>query len=167
MWPCAGKAQFPRAIRPKKECIKSYETYFANTLNLNDKGPSLKWVCSPKFYDHLAIRPWLKISPQSSLSVIYYLTISAWQWLLSFTCVCVCVCVCVQGIYTPCISMQIKSNKSLSRRGTGPALSFAERAAVSSPFLHRISVVCVNLSHLIHNTADTVDQCPPHPFPSV
>ena len=40
--PCAGKGGFPRAIRPKKECIKSYETYFANSLNLNDKGPSMK-----------------------------------------------------------------------------------------------------------------------------
>ena len=39
---CARKSRFPEAIRPKKECIKSYETYFANTLNLNDKSPSLK-----------------------------------------------------------------------------------------------------------------------------
>ena len=30
------------AIWPKKECIKSYEICFANTLNLNDKGPSMK-----------------------------------------------------------------------------------------------------------------------------
>ena len=36
------KGQIPRVIRPKKECIKSYETYFVNTLNLNDKGPSMK-----------------------------------------------------------------------------------------------------------------------------
>ena len=35
-------------IRPKKECIKSCETHFANTLNLNDKGPSMQWVCFPK-----------------------------------------------------------------------------------------------------------------------
>ena len=46
--PCAGKGRFPGAIRPKKECIKSYETYFANTLNLNDKGPSIEWVCFSK-----------------------------------------------------------------------------------------------------------------------
>ena len=46
--PCAGKGGFPRAIRPKKEYIKSYETYFPNTLNLNDKGPSMKLVCFPK-----------------------------------------------------------------------------------------------------------------------
>ena len=32
-WPSAGKGEFPRAIRSKKECIKPYETYFANTLN--------------------------------------------------------------------------------------------------------------------------------------
>ena len=48
LWPCAGKGGFPWAIRPKKECIKSCETCFANTLNLNDKGPSMKWVCFPK-----------------------------------------------------------------------------------------------------------------------
>ena len=42
MWPCAGKGGFPRAIKPKKECIISYETYFANTFNFNDKGPSMK-----------------------------------------------------------------------------------------------------------------------------
>ena len=52
-----------------------------------------------------------------------------------------------------------KSNKSLSRQGTGPALSFTERVAVSSLFLHRISVICVNLFHLTHNTEDTVGQC--------
>ena len=48
VWPSAGKGRFPRAIRPKKECIKSYVTCFANTLNLNDKGLSKKWVCFPK-----------------------------------------------------------------------------------------------------------------------
>ena len=42
--PCAGTSGFWQgAIRPKKECIKSYETYFAkNVLNLNAKGPSTK-----------------------------------------------------------------------------------------------------------------------------
>ena len=34
------RGRFPRVIRPKKECIKSCETCFANTLNLNDKDPS-------------------------------------------------------------------------------------------------------------------------------
>ena len=81
VWPCAGKGGFPRAIRPKKECIKSCVTYFANTLSLNDKGPSIKWVCSPKFSGPLTIWSWLKISPQSSLNVIYCLIITAWQWL--------------------------------------------------------------------------------------
>ena len=33
---------YRRGIRPKKEYMKSYETYFANTLNLNGKGPSMK-----------------------------------------------------------------------------------------------------------------------------
>ena len=46
--PCAGKGRFSWTIRPEKECIKSCESCFANTLNLNDKGPSMKWVCFPK-----------------------------------------------------------------------------------------------------------------------
>ena len=84
---CAGKGRFPRAIRPKKEYIKSCETYFANTLNLNYKGPSMKWVCFSKFYSPLANWPWLRISPQSSLYVIYCLILTAWQWLMSFICI--------------------------------------------------------------------------------
>ena len=36
------KGQVPQAIRLKKGCIESCETCFANTLNLNDKGPSMK-----------------------------------------------------------------------------------------------------------------------------
>ena len=36
------KGQVPWVMRPEKECIKSGETCFANTLNLNDKGPSMK-----------------------------------------------------------------------------------------------------------------------------
>ena len=55
--------------------------------------------------------------------------------------------------------MQIKPNKSLPRQAMGLALSFTARLAVSSLFLHRISVVCVNLSCLIHNAADTVGRC--------
>ena len=81
------KGQIPRVIRPKKECIKSCETCFANTLNLNDKCPSLRWVCFPKSYSPLAKWPWLRISPQSSLFVIYCLILTAWQWLMSFTCI--------------------------------------------------------------------------------
>ena len=58
MWPCAGKGRFPGEIRPKKECIKSCENCFANTINLNDKGPSLKWACFPKVlwpFSHLTV----------------------------------------------------------------------------------------------------------------
>ena len=62
VWPCAGKGRFPGAIRPKKEYIKPCETYFANTLNINDKDGSMEWVCSPKFYGPLAIWTWLKPS---------------------------------------------------------------------------------------------------------
>ena len=47
----------------------------------------MKWVCFPKFYSLLGIWPWLRISPQSSLFVIYCLTLTAWQWLMSFTCI--------------------------------------------------------------------------------
>ena len=47
----------------------------------------MKWVCFPKFYSPLGIWPWLRISPQSSLFVIYRLTLTAWQWLMSFTCI--------------------------------------------------------------------------------
>ena len=86
--PCAGKSGFPGAIRPERECIKSCETCFANTLNINDKGPSMKWVCFPRSYSPLANWPWLRISPHSSLNVIYCLIITAWQWLMSFTYIC-------------------------------------------------------------------------------
>ena len=35
--------RFLGKIRPKKECIKSRETCFVkNTLNLNNRGPSIK-----------------------------------------------------------------------------------------------------------------------------
>ena len=74
------RAGSPRAIRPKKECIKSCETCFANTLNLNDKGPSLKWVCFLQSYSPLANWPWLRIGPQSSLFVIYCLILTDYDW---------------------------------------------------------------------------------------
>ena len=61
---------------------------------------------------------------------------------------------------TPCVPMQIETTKSLSRRGTGPALSFTERVVVSALFLHRMSVFHVNLSHLIHNAVNTAGLCP-------
>ena len=41
----------------------------------------------PKVYSPLANWPWLRISPHTSLNVICCLTITAWQWLMSFTCV--------------------------------------------------------------------------------
>ena len=66
----------------------------------------MKWVCFPKFYSPLAIWPWLRISPQSSLSVIYCLIISAWQWLMSFP-------------YTPYIPTQIKTIKACQGKGQG------------------------------------------------
>ena len=96
----------PGVIRPKKECIKSFETCFANILNLNDKGPKA-WneFVPPKFYGPLAIWPWLKISPQSSLNVIS-LIITAWQWLMNFP-------------YMPCIPMQIKPIKACQGKGRG------------------------------------------------
>ena len=60
----------------------------------------------------------------------------------------------------PCIPMQIETIKSLSRLGTGPALSFTERVVVSALFLHRMSVFRVNLSRLIHNAVNTAGLCP-------
>ena len=116
--PCAGKGRFPRVIRPEKECIKSCETCFANSLNLNDKGPNTKWVCFPKFYGPLAIWPWLRISPHSSLNVIYCLILTAWQC-LSFT-------------YMPCIPVQIEPNKSPLRNRL-KALLLWEICYLSSP----------------------------------
>ena len=53
----------------------------------SDKGLSLHWVCFPKFHCPLAIWPWLRISPHSSLNVIYCLILTAWQWLMNFTCI--------------------------------------------------------------------------------
>ena len=77
---CAGKNGFPGAIRPKKEYIKSCETCFANTLNLNDKGQSMKWVCFLKSYSPLANWPWLRISPQSSLLSIVWSLLPDNDW---------------------------------------------------------------------------------------
>ena len=152
--PCAGKGgeKFPGVIRPKKECIKSCEICFANNLNLNDKGPSIEWVCSSKFNDPLAIWPWLRISPQSSLSVIYCLIISAWQWLMSFP-------------YTPYIPTQIKTIKACQGKDQG-SLFLREwprcsklfspwESGCAIPFPPQDSVVPVNLSPLSHNAVDT------------
>ena len=125
--------QFPGTIRPKKECIKSCETCFAkNTLNLNNKGPSIKWVCFTKFYGPLATWPWLRISPQSSLNVSYCLIITAWQCLMrSFT-------------YAPCVPRQTKPSKS-SLRNKLKALLLWETGHLSSPSgscLGRIILIC-------------------------
>ena len=82
--PWAGTGGFPGAIRPKKECIKSCETCFAkNVLNFVIRVQEWHEFVTPKFYGPLAIWPWLKISPQTSLNVIYCLIITAWQWLMS------------------------------------------------------------------------------------
>ena len=54
----------------------------------------------PSFYSSLANWPWLRISPHSSLNVIYCLILTAWQWLMSFT----------------CIPVQIEPNKSPLRK---------------------------------------------------
>ena len=69
-------------------------------IQFSDKGPSIKWVCFPKFYGPLANWPLLRISLQSSLYVIYCLILTAWQWLMSFT----------------CIPVQIEPNKSPLRK---------------------------------------------------
>ena len=139
---CAGKGRFPRAIRPKKECIKSCETCFANTLNLNDKGPSLRWVSFPKSYSPLANWPWPRISPQSSWFVIYYLILTAWQWLMSFT----------------CIPVQIEPNKSPLRKRLLVLLLW-EISHLSSP-----SRSCLGRLILIHGgwgRGSTVGRAPP------
>ena len=120
--------QIPWGIGPKKECIQSCETCFSNTLNLNDKGPSLKWVCFPKSYSPLANLPWLRISPQSSLYVIYCLILTAWQWLMSFT----------------CIPVQIEPSKSPLRKRL-LALLLWEIGHLSSPSrscLGRLILIC-------------------------
>ena len=122
------------ATRSKKECIKSCEICFAkNTLNLNDKGPSIKWVCFPKFCGPLAIWPWLRISPHSSLNVMYCLITTAWQWLMSFT----------------CIPVQIEPNKSPLRNRL-LALLLWEIGHLSSPSsssLGRLILLWTKLPH--------------------
>ena len=54
--------------------------------------------------------------------------------------------------YTPCIPMQIKAIKAHQGKSQG-ALLLSEWPAV--PFPPQDSVVCVNLSRLSHNAADT------------
>ena len=88
----------------------------------------MKWVCFPKFYSPLANWPWLRISPQSSLCVIYCLILTAWQWLMSFT----------------CILMQIEPNKCPLRKRLLVIL-FWEISYLSSPSrlcLGRLILTC-------------------------
>ena len=94
----------------------------------SDKGPSMKWVCFPKFYSPLANSPWLRITPQSSLYVIYCLILTAWQWLMIFT----------------CIPVQLESNKSPLRKRLW-ALLLWEISYLSSP-----SRSCLGRLILIH-----------------
>ena len=115
-------------------------------------------VVSPKFYGPLTIWSWLKISPQSSLNVIY-LIIIAWQWLMSFP-------------YTPCIPMQIKPIKVCQGKGGGSLLlrEWLRHSKVLSPwesdcarlFPPQDLVVHVNLSRLSHNTVNTACWFPRH-----
>ena len=146
MQPCAGKGRFPGdsdpgTIWPKKECIKSCETCFVYTLSLNDKGPSLKWVCFSKFYCSLANWPLLRISPHSSLYVIYCLILTAWQWLMSFT----------------CIPVQIEPNESLLRKKLLVLLlwEFGHLSSPSRSCLGRLILICSRWgtlwAKLLHN----------------
>ena len=105
----------------------------------------MEWkLCSPKFYGPLTIWPWLRISPQSSLNVIYYLIISVWQWLMSF-------------IYMPCIPMQIKPSKS-PLRNRFQALFLWEIGHLSSP-----TRSCLGRLILIHGSlGGALPVEPPH-----
>ena len=115
---------------------KSYETYFANTLNLNDKGPCMKWVCSPKFYGPLTIWPWLTISRHRSFNVIYCLILTAWQWLMSFT----------------CIPLQIEPNKSPLRKRLLAFLLWKYRLCPqSSPHFNNNKIILKNKINTILN----------------
>ena len=100
----------------------------------------MKWVCSPEFYGPLTIWPWLRISPQSSLKVIYYLIISAWQWLMRFTYI------------RPVFLCKLNPRKACPGKGqAGPFFHWKSSLVIPFP----PQDFCMNLSHLIHNTADT------------
>ena len=79
-----------QTFRPRKECIKSCETCFAkNAPDLNDESKhkmSLFLKVLWPFDVTLSIWPWLRISPSSSLNVIYSVIITAWQWLMLLIC---------------------------------------------------------------------------------
>ena len=141
------KGQVSEAIRPKKECIKSCEPCFAkNALNLNDKGPSIKWVCFPKFHGPLAIWPWLKISLHGSWNVIYCLIITTWQWLMSFTCI--------------CPAFLYKLNLIKAQWGTGSRPFSFERLAIFPP---QADHVLVDLFSSMADGGRALWAEPPHP----
>ena len=129
---CAGKGGFPGAIRPKKKYVKSCETCFTkNTLSFLIRVQAWNEFVSQsfiKFYSPLASWPWLRISPQSSLYVIYCLIPTAWRWLMSFT----------------CIPVQIEPSKSSLRKRL-LALLLWEIGHISSP-----SRSCLDRLILIH-----------------
>ena len=144
------------AICPEKECIKSCETCFAkNALKLiytKCLGFKQKMNLFPKvlgpFGITLSSRPWLRISPSSSLNFIYQpylpsLIITAWHWLMNFTC-------------TLCIPMQPEPNKS-SRKGVLEALFLWE---ISQSFLPNRSCLGSLISSMM--LGDTVGQGPLH-----
>ena len=82
----------------------------------------------PKFYSPLANWPWLRISPHNSLYVIYCLILTAWQWLMSFT----------------CIPVQIEPNKSPLKKRLLTLLLW-EIGHLSSPSrscLSRLTLIC-------------------------
>ena len=85
----------------------------------------MKWVCFLKFYSPLAIWPWLRIRPHSSLNVIYYLIITARQWLMSF-------------MDMPCIPVQINPVKA--RWGTGSWPFSFESSATFPPQADQVLV---------------------------
>ena len=74
----------------------------------------------PKFYGPLANWLWVRISPQSSLNVIYCLIITAWQW-------------CMRTFLDV---MLPESNTSLSRQGSESSLT--QRVAMPSLFSTRL-----------------------------
>ena len=100
----------------------------------------MKWVCFSKFYNPLGNWPWLRISPQSSLYVIYCLILTAWQWLMNFT----------------CIPVQIEPNKSPLRKRLLVLLLW-EISHLSSP-----SRSCLGRLILIHGRQGALRAKLPH-----
>ena len=99
-------------LTPKQRPIFFLGYYFL----LKGFAACFKFSCSYKNKSGpLANWPWLRISPQSSLYVIYCLILIACQWLMSFT----------------CIPVQIGPIKTHWEKGSWP-FSF-ERSATSPP----------------------------------